>query len=1064
MITVRFQLLGGFALHSEGERIKISSQRLQGLLAYLALYHIQPQPRQRLAFLIWPDSSETQAYTNLRTLLHRLQSSFPQITQLINLDLQVLEWQPSIQLSLDVNDFVEAIEAANNALTLGDNLAAAQALEQAVKYYNGDLLPDCYDEWVLPERQHLRDLFLNCLENLVTLLEQSHNYRTAILYAKQIINIDPLNEAGYLRLMLLHDAKGERASALYVYHNCVTVLEHELGTVPGKALRAAYEQLVASEIPSSREASFSYKGSTTALIGRTREWKKTQAAWELAVAGQSRLLAISGEAGVGKTRLAEELIYWARGRGIITAISQCYAAEGDLAFAPIATLLRSDELKRGLQQLDKIWRSDVARIAPDLFANDLSVNLQEPLTQRWQYQRLFEALARAVFVSERSTLLMIDDLQWSSPDTLEWLHYLLRFKTDTNLLVVATIRAEEFIENKSLVELLDTLRREGNLSEIPLMPLNKEDTTHLASSVLGAHLPDEKAAHLFIETEGNPLFVVETVRAGLMNVEEKSVLPNVVEKTATQLPSKIQAVIERRLNQLTTHTRNVLDVAAIIGRSFTFEVLAQSCDVDEATLVQTLDELWQRRILREQGQDSYDFSHDKLRDITYTNLSQARRKLLHRRVAQALEIVYSSDLESKSGQIAQHYDLAQMPGEAVRYYQRAAQFAQLLFAHEIAVSYFQRALALIDDEPEHAKLLDQIGDVLHFIGKYTEARNAWEQSLQRSSSEDSIFRAHLYRKIGNSWRDQYQHPNALAAYDNAVAALSPDDDSSRTRLCWAEVNLDRISTLYWLSRTSETLELVEQIRPILQNYGSLRQQARLHQSIGLAIMRRDRFIISDDALYHARTYLRLSRETNDSAALPAAHFQLGGMLLWGRTDLDEAESEFSQALTLARERGDISLEGRCLTYLTFVARHKRDYKLAEMFAQTSLQFASNHALYDYVGAAYSNLAWLAWYQNDFQAVHHYEQQAFDIWQHLSTPYGFQWILRWPLVAVALHENQIFEAITHVQVLLDQSQPQLPKQVEETLIKAVRASEAQNIDDCKLWLGIAVQQASEEKYL
>jgi predicted ATPase len=179
--------------------------------------------------------------------------------------------------------------------------------------------------------------------------------------------------------------------------------------------------------------------------------------------------------------------------------------------------------------------------------------------------------------------------------------------------------------------------------------------------------------------------VIETVRMGLLAGERdpstgsgeigSACLPR-------PLPSRIQAAIEGRLAQLSAPARELAELAATIGREFSFPVLAGASDQEEDTLVRALDELWQRRIVREQGADGYDFSHDKLREVAYAGLSTARRRLVHRRVAQALEHVYTNDLDSVSAQVAAHYERAGQPQEAAPFHQRAAEVSRRILGND----------------------------------------------------------------------------------------------------------------------------------------------------------------------------------------------------------------------------------------------------------------------------------------------------------------------------------------------------------------------------------------------
>ena len=412
------------------------------------------------------------------------------------------------------------------------------------------------------------------------------------------------------------------------------------------------------------------------LVGRHQEWAHLQKLWQVAVAGGSHMVLLSGEAGIGKTRLAEELLDWVARQGMTTTAARCYPAEGDLVYAPVATWLRAEPLRKTLTGLGDVWLTEVARFVPDLLSEKPDLPPPSPLTERWQRQRLFEALARAVLGARQPILLLLDDLQWCDRETLEWLHFLLRFDSQARMLLITTVRPEEIGNDHQLKSLLATLRPSGQLTELLLEALNAPDTASLAAYIAGHDFASYKIADLYRETEGNPLFVVETIR---MNTGGKSGIEhpfpsNSIAVSGSQLPPTVQAVITARLEQLSPLARKVMSLAATIGRDFTFHVLAQASQDDEDAIVRALDELWQRRIVREQGTgslDAYDFSHDKLREVAYATVSSALRRQLHRRVAEALEVVHADRLDEVSGLVAAHYEQA---GEV----ERAVTFTSVL--------------------------------------------------------------------------------------------------------------------------------------------------------------------------------------------------------------------------------------------------------------------------------------------------------------------------------------------------------------------------------------------------
>jgi DNA-binding SARP family transcriptional activator/predicted ATPase len=709
------QLLGDFRIvYGEKNVTGVNTPRLQSLLAYLVMHRAAPHSRQHLAFIFWPHSTEAQARTNLRNQLYHLRRALPDADRFLHVDVKTLQWGPDAAFTLDVAEFERAIAQAHeaeqassrdtapargSARGAGHQTAVRAALEEAVGLYRGDLLPGCYDNWILPLRERLSQAFLRALERLIELLEAQRDYPTAIRYAQRLLRHDPLHEAAYRQLMRLRALSGDRAGALRAYHTCATVLQRELTVEPSPATREMYERLLNVETqaePGARPPAA--LAASPPLVGRHQEWQQLQAAWRRAARGRPHLVLVAGETGIGKTRLAEDLIDWAAHQGIATSRTRSYAAEGALAYAPVAAWLRSDALGPALSALEDMWLTEVARVLPELLAERADLPAPSPLTERWQRQRLFEALARAILASGQSLLLVIDDLQWCDQETLEWLHYLLRFDPQARLLIVGTYRPEEIGPEHPLTSLRLALRRSQRLTEIELKPLDAADTAALAAHVAGGDLPPALAARIYEETEGNPLFVVETVRAGLPG-DSDSDPPSLSLSLSLSLSPKVQAVIQARLVQLSPPARGLASLAATIGREFTFDVLARASDGDEDALVRGLDELWQRRIVREQGADAYDFSHDKIREVAYAGLSAARRRLLHRRVAQALESVHAADLDVVSGQLASHYERAGRPAQAIPYYQRAAEVESRISAYDEAIDHLTHGLALLRVQP-----------------------------------------------------------------------------------------------------------------------------------------------------------------------------------------------------------------------------------------------------------------------------------------------------------------------------------------------------------------------------
>src|SRR5713101_6628488 len=458
--TLHIRLLGDFSLfYNDRQVTSLNTTRLQSLLAYLVLHRDVPQHRQHLAFLFWPDATEAQARNNLRQLLHQLRQALPAVEQFLSADKHMLHWHSVTPFNLDVAAFEQTLTLADAVTQRNDQHPLQAALEQADNLYRGELLPGCYDEWILPERERLRQRHLQVLEQLLRLFEVQGDTVTAIRYAQRLLGLDPLSEDLYRRLMRLFALNNDRASALHVYHTCVTTLQREMGVDPGPATREAYEQLMQQETPAFQPIiHHPLPAATATLIGRAREWEQLHDAWQRAMEGRPHFVLVSGEAGIGKSRLTEEFLQWASQQGIATAKARSYAAEGQLSLAPVTEWLRSDGLQATLRQLDEVWLAEVARIMPELFTEQPALLHYESVTEYGQRQRFFEALAHAILAAPQPLLLLIDDLQWCDQETLAWLHFPLRFDPTARLLVIGCVREEELSASHPLRTFLLHLR------------------------------------------------------------------------------------------------------------------------------------------------------------------------------------------------------------------------------------------------------------------------------------------------------------------------------------------------------------------------------------------------------------------------------------------------------------------------------------------------------------------------------------------------------------------------------------------------------------------------------
>lgn len=962
---LHIHLFGSFRLHQGDQSVAgFGPARLQHLLGYLVLHRTTPISRQQLAFSFWPDTTDSQAVKNLRTLLSRLRQALPNADEFVCVTTQTLQWRSDAAFTLDVAEFETAVAQSTEAQQSGDSSKAANVLTTAVALYTGELLPNCYDDWILPLREQLRLAYGDALERLVLALEDQRDYAGAILYAQRLLQVDPVHEAAYRTLMRLHLAQGNRTEALRVYHACQAMLKREFATAPTRVTRDLYQTLLSMDDlrPPAVGHPSDARPIDLPLIGRQAEWSLLVSIWRAAAPGRPQMLLLTGEAGIGKTRLAEELVSWVGRQGAITSTAHCYPAGNGsaLAYAPVIEWLRDASLQPRLAALEDPWLVEVSRLQPALLGKRRRLAPPGPLTEPWQRTRLFEALAHAVLGSARESrkpmLLFVDDLHWADRETLDWLLFLLHFDPGAPMLIVGTVRGHEVGIDHPLTASRLALTRAGLLREVLLAPLDAPETALLAASVAGRTMKASEAVQIYHDTEGNPLFVVEMVRAGMVDrVTSRQVDEGEVDKatsghaeydlvylstsplsTSPALPPKVQAVIQWRLAMLSPDAHTLAQTAAVIGRKFSLDVLARASSLEEATVLQNLDELWRRQLIRTQGGDDYDFSHDGIRAVAYDEIGAIRRRLVHQRVAQALAEMHGDDLDAFSGQIATHYEQAGQPQPAVAFYRRAAAAAQHIYANAEAVRIYRHLLesklqASLSVQERCAVLL-ALGEVWQATGYWVKAQAVNQQALDAAERLGDV---HL----------QAQAQAALASvmhlqgyYDEALERLAKAGQSFQSIGEWRGVvsTLGTTGQIYWFRgdhpRAQAALERQHQIAAEI---GDVRGTCEALESLGMVLSSQgDR----ERAATSCLQAIAIAETLDYKPIITRASITLGNVRL-AQAAAEEAVGWYLRAGLLARRIDDRQALSWAISNIAMVLAKRGDYRRAMAGYEHSLRNA-----------------------------------------------------------------------------------------------------------------------------
>jgi DNA-binding SARP family transcriptional activator len=700
--------------------LAIDSPRLQLFFAYVILHQEAPISKQQLASLFWPDTLESQARANLRKLIFRLRQVWTGFDQYLVSTENTLHWNSNKPLWCDVLDFQKTAQAAKRMHT---DVERYQLLELAAGFYKGEIFPGCYEDWIVPLRNACLEQYYFVIQDLIQIAEAKGDYASGIHYAEQLRTHENLYEPVYLTLMRLHSKSGNRARALEVYQQCRRVFHEELNTDPGPDIQTLYQSIL------HLDAIADYRKEVQAVlpfVGRDAEWNQLHQDW-IQAANHSCMVIIKGETGIGKSRLAEEFAKWVHNQGFETSSTRCYAAEGSIAYAPMVNWLSSPYQKyKGF--LSSARLRELARILPGILSEFPKIEPPVSMTESWQRMQFFEAMAQTMLLAggrgSNLMLLIIDDLHWCDSETLEWLLYLLRLEPSRPLLILGTYRVEEVAQQSVLITFIQRLRSEGKLKEIELTGLDQKTSALLAEQILNHSLDKPASDTLFSTTSGNPLFVVEAAGAWATH--------------QPKLSSRLQGMIEIRLNQLSKRDAVVIDAAAVIGREFAWDLLRIVTGMEEEQLVESLSELFEKRIIRERGSDTYDFMHDQIREVAYSRIPIPRLRTLHRRVAEAIQkICVETESEAEhlpaveyllngnAVQIASHFEKAGSLYQAFQYYARAAENAARIYAHQESETLYANAIRLVLKLNWPGRQLTRLfaarGRALEHLGRFAEA-------------------------------------------------------------------------------------------------------------------------------------------------------------------------------------------------------------------------------------------------------------------------------------------------------------------------------------------------------
>ena len=913
MAELRIALLGPPRVERDGTPIEVDTRKAIALLAYLAL-HPERHGRDAVAGLLWPDYDQEHARGALRRTLSTLNKAVG--PGWLAADRTTVGFAQT-GFWLDVALFEDLLAGCRDHGHPPQEAcpACVEPLGEAARLHRGDFLAGfalrdstSFDDWQYFQAERLRRQLAGTLERLAMAEIGQHRWDDAVDAARRWLALDPLHEPAHRQLMRIYAWSGRRGAALRQFQACQRVLADELGVEPLDETSAVHQAIQANRLPPPPAPAPARPAPVTAvpaaaaqppapvpLVGRAPEWAALLDAYA-AVAGDGRLVVIEGEAGIGKTRLAAELAGHARALGASVVGGRCYEEETGVAYGPFIEGLRAVLADgRSLAGVPGHWLAEAGRLLPELAQTHPGLPEPGPLDGPAAGRQFFEGVSQVLLAACAGPvpgLLVLDDLHWADEASLDVLAYLVHRLEGRPLLLVACWRSEQVPADSRLRRLAAEARRAGHGSLLRPRRLDQTEVAELVSAVAPGSAG--AAGLLHQKTEGLPFLVLEYLAA----LADDGELPAL-------LPGGVRDLLQARIRGVGDAARQVLATAAVLGRSFDVDTARAASGRSDEEAVAALEELAGRGLVHEVGGDAYDFGHGLVRDLVYQETSLARRRLLHRRVGEALAAAARGrrPQEPPAASIARHLELGGAAAEAAAYHRLAGDQARAVYANHEALGHYRAAVGL--GHPDVADLHAAIGDLETLLGNYDAALAAYTVAAGAATADD---RPALEQKLG------------------ALHARRGD---------WGAAERHLAVALAGLGTTGEHA-----------------RRAGLAADRSLAAHRQGHHDAADQL---AREALDLAGQAGDPDALARAHGMLG-MLGASRGDHRAARRHLEQSLALAETLPDPSAQVAALNNLALAHRATGEVDRAIGYTRSALELCARQGDRHREAALHNNLA------------------------------------------------------------------------------------------------------------
>jgi DNA-binding SARP family transcriptional activator len=861
MSVLRLSVLGSPDIFLDGIRLTFPLRKAQALLLYLVVEGGM-HSRSKLAVFLWPDSKTEigrialrNALVSLRRLLVDTETSASQQHYLLS-EQGLLGLNPQAPLELDLREvqrvYQQIQKHSSSASEIPQTVLVAQC-QHALSLVRGPFLDGFwlgddspFDEWREQQQRYWQVRLLALLDRLSSWQESEGEWESARATLTRWIMLDPLAEEAHRRLMCVALAQGNTTASLQIYTTLQTQLAEVLHITPSPAtvalaehsrMLAAHEKRPQGAIESSPPSQLA-----SPLLGRAKAFRCLVESFQKASARQPQAVLVVGEAGIGKTRLANEFVAWGRAQGADVLRGHAFEIGGRLPYQSLVEALRERlETENAPDDLlEDVWLAELSRLLPELQVRypDLPTPTEDELIAKG---RLFEAVAQLLnALAQRAPLvLLLDDLQWVDEASLDLLHYLGHSwkQQGSRVLLLGAVRSEEVELTPEFSAQLVNLGRDLPVTHVSLQPLNREETLQLIEALVVEQEPWRVPPHtqepqrpvlsefLFTQTGGHPLYLLEMLKLlrerewlvpqlganGTWQLTLTREMNTVIaqERLGSELfPPSVRALIQARIAKLSPLSRQLVMASAVLGTQSRAQDLWQVAPIDVQTGIEALEEALKSGLLctgkaKIGHQNTYRFVHDMIRQVVYMEIGEARRQALHQHAFAVLQRE-----GARTSELAYHALLAGGIEAAYHLSVQAGMDAVVIFAITDAIDYYEQARTLLQNserlqnelpasEIEH--LYAHLGRVYAFQNAWEKAQSAYEELLTYAQQKPlpALISQTLNRLAILAVQHANDKPKARLYLEQALhIAEINQDQRARAETAW---NLSLITAVMWES-------------------------------------------------------------------------------------------------------------------------------------------------------------------------------------------------------------------------------------------------------------------------